>query len=297
VIKATGGGQFDANDKNRYFLAGAPDAFLRGNVAHETILVAVDALGSERARATFDALIETGRYTIFLDSGIYALAMQHAKLYGLSHNEALNLAPENVQGFDQLWKDYHEIVNRFGDRLWGYVELDLGGVDQKRKTRAKLEANGLAPIPVYHPLLDGWDYFDELASGYDRICVGNIVTAPQPTRRRLLATITERKKQYPHLWIHALGLAPNAMLYAYPIESCDSSSWLSGLRWAQGTLDQTGGGSVGRLPQGFRYELGSDSDGETGQRKAMRMGGYVAQFQMENWRNHLAALDREGLRE
>ena len=59
------------------------------------------------------------------------------------------------------------------------------------------ESLGLKPIPVYHPLLDGWDYFDELAAQYDRICFGNIVQAPAATRIRLLHTLWERHRRYP----------------------------------------------------------------------------------------------------
>ena len=57
------------------------------------------------------------------------------------------------------------------------VEVDQGGRENKIKTRARLEKMGLRPIPVYHPLNDGWDYFDYLAENYDRICMGNVVNA------------------------------------------------------------------------------------------------------------------------
>lgn len=120
-----------------------------------------------------------------------------------------------------------------GDRLWGAIELDQGGVEHKPRTRARIEEEfGITPIPVYHPLLDGWDYYDDLASGYDRICFGNLVKASPPLRLRLVHTASERARGYPYLWTHLLGVYPNENVLAMPLRgSCDSSSWLTSERW------------------------------------------------------------------
>jgi hypothetical protein len=171
------------------------------------------------------------RSGLFIDSGVFALANGHAVEHEITMDEALSLAPTEIDGFDELYKRYCSIIETLGDLVWGYIEIDQGGRENKRKTRAKLEAQGFRPIPVYHPFNDGWEYFDELASDYDRICFGNIVQADQETRKRLLATAWERKRKYPHLWIHLLGLSPNERLNAYPIDCCDSSAWLMHVRW------------------------------------------------------------------
>lgn len=128
-----------------------------------------------------------------------------ARAHGLTMDQALSLAPDDIDGFDWLLDRYVRVHDRFADRMWGIIELDQGGADRKRETRAHLRSLGINPIPVYHPMLDGWEYFDELASTNDRICFGNVVQASVPMRHRLLMTAYERKRAYPHLWIHLLG--------------------------------------------------------------------------------------------
>lgn len=82
-----------------------------------------------------------------------------------------------------------------------------------------------------HPFNDGWDYFDELATEYDRMCFGNVVQASQATRVRLLHTMWERRRDYPDLWVHVLGLSANEWCLPCPPDSGDSSSWLNSLRY------------------------------------------------------------------
>ena len=178
----------------------------------------------------FEASIQAGIPT-FLDSGVFYLTNVHKRNHSTSMDEALALAPEEIDNFDWLFDTYVELVNEYGDRLWGYNELDQGGMANKIRMRAKLEDLGLAPIPVYHPINDGWDYFDELAQGYDRICFGNVVQAPPGERRRLLMTAYQRHLKYPDLFIHFLGLTPNELQAGMPFDSADSSMWTYTFRY------------------------------------------------------------------
>ena len=188
----------------------------------------------------FLASIESGCPT-FLDSGVFWLTNQHKKTHGTTMDEALALAPEEIDNFDWLFDVYVEVVKEVGDQLWGYNELDQGGKENKIRTRARLEGMGLRPIPVYHPLNDGWDYFDELAKEYDRICFGNLVQAPPPVRKRLLATAFERHAEYPDLFIHFLGITPNEIQMALPFDSCDSSAWIAIRKFAHSVRFQASG--------------------------------------------------------
>lgn len=200
--------------------------------------------------------------------------------------------PEEMDGFDDLFEKYVSIVRELGDQLWGYIEIDQGGRENKIKTRAKLEALGLHPIPVYHPFNDGWDYFDYLAQRYDRICFGNIVKASAPTRQKLLATAWERHRTYPHLWIHLLGLTPNQWLNALPINSGDSSTWLAPVRWPSFPV-QCDGNSFGQMGEGYRPGLvknGIEPGDEKGSYRAKRLFGYKARMDMLCWRTHLGAM-------
>ena len=131
----------------------------------EFMLLAVNELGTDTMQDEVEHQIDLGKH-VLIDSGVYALAMNHAKDHGLSHNEALGLAPEKVDGFAHLFELYVSVMKRFGAGSWGYIEIHQGGRENKIKTRAKLERLGLRPIPVYHPLNDGWEYFDYLAERY-----------------------------------------------------------------------------------------------------------------------------------
>lgn len=229
-VKATSGGTFDRNEPPIYFLA-SDIRSLKGSKS-DHVLVAVNEIATKKDMDTFEELIDEGR-RVMLDSGIFNLASEHARHNNVTHDEALSMPPEEIDGFDRLWDKYGNIATKYADRLWGLVELDQGGVTNKPRTRAKIEKElGITPIPVYHPLLDGWDYYDKLATEYDRICFGNIVQASPPDRLRLAYTAYERGKQYPYLWTHLLGMTPNQNMLSMPFRgSMDSSSWLTPARW------------------------------------------------------------------
>lgn len=230
TVKRTTGGTFDPNQPSMFFVASNPAQIIRSTIPN--VLVAVNELDTKANRENFDRMLDEGR-KVMLDSGIFNLAMEHVRKHGVTHDEALGMPPDEIDGFDRLWDSYGEVVTTYGSRLWGIVELDQGGVDNKPVTRARIEKEfGITPMPVYHPLLDGWDYYDTLAKGYDRICFGNIVQAAPPHRLRLVHTAFERARQYPYLWTHLLGLYPNQNTLSLRMRgSSDASSWLTPVRW------------------------------------------------------------------
>lgn len=168
--------------------------------------------------------------TVFLDSGVFSLAMQHAKRHKIPHNEALNTPIAELDGWNDHLDWYMDVCLSLKDSLWGYVELDLGGTEQKIKTRTWLEAQGLRPIPVWHPLTDGIDYGEYLMMRYDRICVGNLVKSDSAVRLRILRMMAH-VKQHRETWIHALGLSADPMALSFPINSLDATSWMSEIMW------------------------------------------------------------------
>lgn len=288
------GGEFNKNDDNLCFLAGNTPRITHGAPGHNYFLVAVNELVSENNFLHLEGWLTEGK-KVFIDSGVFNLTMEHVRHHPeISMDDALALAPEKIDGFDDLFERYIEVIRKYGDRSWGYIELDQGGRKNKIKTRAKLEKMGLRPIPVYHPLNDGWDYFDYLAERYDRICFGNVVQANKHERLRLVATAWERHRKYPDLWIHLLGLTPNQWLYALPINSADSSSWLSVVRWS-GYKEQACGVSIGDLPGDFRYRLASNSRSEVGSHKSAGISAYGASIAQRNWRNHIKSLTKLGV--
>lgn len=289
----TGGGTYDPKDTHIYFIASGAERLFVAHPYHDYLLIAVNELEGELSLSYFEEILLVPKKKVFLDSGVYNLATQHAKRHHITMDEALCADPETIDGFSSLFTSYVALVKKYEDRLWGYIEIDQGGKENKKKTRKKLESLGLRPIPVYHPFNDGWDYFDELAGQYDRICFGNIVKATSKDRKHLIATAWERKRNYPDLWIHFLGLTPNQWLNAFPMSSGDSSSWLSSLRWSHFSC-YCDGQSLGEMGEAYQYILGEKSDHIAGSRKALAFSGYVANMNTRCWRAHLALLEQEG---
>jgi hypothetical protein len=267
-VKQTSGGSYDPLDRHVYFFASFPSyIYDLDTTITPHVLVAVNELKSEEEIKVFDELIKSGK-KVMLDSGIFNLANAHAHRHGMTHNEALNLAPTDIDGFDSLYDRYCSIITKYKDQLWGAVELDQGGRRNKVVTRAKLESDipGFIPIPVYHPLGDGWDYFDELAQNYDRICCGNIVQAPTPDRIRLAHLFHERAKKYPYLWTHVLGYTPVGTTVSIPPQgSCDSSTWTGPMRWGlQSTKANAFLTNIGSLNFDDRFNRDLNASEESG---------------------------------
>lgn len=289
----TGGRTFNPNEDRVYFLASSSGTLDLVTDCYDHLLIAVNELKSDSNTTILEGWLDAGK-RVFIDSGIFNLTNEHAKANNVSMNDALALAPEDIDGFDELWTRYVHIAKKYGERSWGYIELDQGGRENKIRTRAKLEGLGLRPIPVYHPLNDGWDYFDHLAENYDRICFGNIVQADAETRKRLVATMWERHRKYPHLWIHLLGMTPGPLLIGFPSNSADSSSWLTGIRWSSGNNEFSCLRRIGDLPQDFRYKLGSEPASPEGRDKYTRFAAYQYRMHMNNWREALGEYARLG---
>lgn len=273
AIKKTGG-TWDRTHWPVYFVAADVGTLDSGFACSTHMLAAVNQLNSARDLSTVIKFMDAGR-SVLIDSGVYELSTRHAEAHGLSMNEALALAPARVDGFNDLYSRYCTLMQQLGDRAWGYIEIDQGGMDNKIKTRARLEAAGLRPIPVYHPINDGWDYFDFLAKRYDRICFGNVVMADIGARKRLIATAWERRRKYPHLWIHALGMTPSETTTAFPINSCDSSTWISSVRWGQHRA-MIANGTPSELGLPFVYDQKADPQSGRGHEKSRLMCAYDA---------------------
>jgi hypothetical protein len=290
----TGGGRYDPTDKPLYFISSNTDRLRQAGPMHDSILVAVNELRGEKDRQIVQGFFAGGA-KILLDSGIFNLGMQHGRAHDLGFYEVLQLAPEQIDGFGKLEDAYTQLVTAYADQLWGYVELDQGGMHNKIRMRAKFEAKGLRPIPVYHPLVDDPSYFDYLGQRYDRICIANVVQSPIEVRRRILATVWEKKRRYPELWVHVLGYTPDPLLSAYPFESADSSTFLAAMRWGL-ALDRAFGKPLD-LRRGFVPGLlseGVSQDHPRGNNKATRLAGMLSDAQERIWSHSLHRLDELG---
>lgn len=278
TVTRTTGGKWNPQDPNL--------AFLAGNVQDHKIaqnpctLIAVNEL-----RPSHDALLDEwcDKRRVLLDSGIFALTMGYARRRGIHLFQALTLAPEEVAGFGELWDRYCELVTRYADRLWGVIELDQGGAEHKPRTRERItRETGVVPIPVYHPLGDGWDYYDTLAATHDRVCFANLAKATTPARLRLTWTAVERARAYPHLWTHLLGVTPSTNLLSMGLRgSVDSSAWLSTVRWSSSWRSWALLDRMADFPVGMTYRRGTGDDEHVGHRKAKALVAAQSRFQQE----------------
>jgi len=283
------GGVWDPNEKNVYFLATSPSSFKRDEVDkfYDHILCAVNEIKNADDEQYILDCVSKGK-RLFIDSGVFNLTNQHARNNNMTMDQVLSMSPEELDGFDALFDKYIRIVKEIGEKAWGYIEIDQGGMANKIKTRDKLHGLGFNPIPVYHPLVDGWDYFDYLAERYDRICLGNIVQAQNETRKRILATMWERKRKYPNLWIHCLGLTPNEHCLAFPLSSADSSSWISTTRWMTMSTRACLKAWDAVEEKVFRYDL---KDPEKAAKKTVQMSAANCAADLINWRQYISDVE------
>lgn len=285
---ATGGGTFDPTERPIYFLACVPVVAEHAFEQTPYILLPLNKLMDATGLACLERLLDGGA-RILLDSGIFWLANEHAKAHGLSMDQALSAPPEEVDGFAELWDHYLRVVRRFEERLWGYIELDQGGAHNTRRTRERLLAEGLRPIPVYHPLNDGWDYFDELAEGHDRVCFGNVVKANRTDRAQLCATAYERTRRHPGLWVHLLGIGTGPYSLEFPTSSCDASSWIYPVAFGLNMTAMMGVPWNNRDPA-MLYDPDQPAGSEAGYHKAERVAAMEAAFFNRGWAEHQAGL-------
>jgi hypothetical protein len=290
------GGTWDPTERFIHFLVCEHNGGQQAESVKQypSLLVPMDRLDGG-PDAALEEMLDSGQ-KIMLDSGVYALASDHARRHGIGVNDALALPPEQIEGFEENYRRYVSVVNRYGSRLWGYVEIDQGPTEQKRRTRARLHAEGLAPIPVYHPLSDGFEYFDELASGHDRVCWSNLARSGDDMRWRIAAMAFERARLiYPDVWIHYLGLGLTPIFNAYSPDSADSSTWQNVLRWS-GYREQSMLALFSYMPTNWKYLLGDNKDeSPTSDRQALRMAVNGQLVRDGAWRHWQLRLEEEGL--
>lgn len=282
-VKRTGGGTFDPDEGPVNFVAATAHDAIDAVTLATHVLVALNELESPNQIKAFEDLLNTGRHKVFLDSGIYAINAAYMR----EHPEeklSMRIPPDEMPGFHELRAKYVETVKRYEDRLWGYVELDQGGYLYKPTTRAALEAEGVRPIPVFHPMIDPPEYFDFLASQYDRICVG--VPRHQFLRKRLYNTVWQRWQPFRHRlrWIHALGFSPSHLARALPFSSYDSSTWAEPMRWGV-MREHADGKQFSQLPKDFLYSYEAAPESDRGSNKATRIAMIAPHMQQHALRH------------
>jgi hypothetical protein len=219
---------------------------------------------------------------LMIDSGVFSLANAEAKKRGATFEEGLKLKLADIEKGEQYLADYFAMCHAVKEKVWGYVEIDLGGREEKIKTRERFHKEGLCPIPVYHPLLDGTEYLHYLCDNYDRICVSNLVQSSYETRSVLTAFVYEhiaRRPKNKRPFIHYLGVSPGQAHFPHNcLGSCDSSTWAMGRRFGiekTMTFSQLVPCVSADGQHRYTAKIGSEEGYENSQR-----------FQMMNWGMH-----------
>lgn len=256
-LKLTGG-RWNPEGAFRFFCsiplrAQCPQTCFRVSRSH---LFTPDRMSSGAGLRSIVEGVKAGESTMLIDSGVFGIANAAAKATGRPIDQCFGMPYRSLVGWEAHWKRWTKVLSQLKDDCWGYVEIDLGGVEGKRETRAWMEEQGFAPIPVFHALADPWEYFEELASTYDRIAIGNLVHASDTLRFRILRRVAEARTGLPVRWIHALGMAPYPSFLSAPTESCDASSPSAPLIYCLPMKDSSAMGLRSCDSFGYRHEEG-----------------------------------------
>jgi hypothetical protein len=212
---------------------------------------------------------------VLVDSGAFTLVMAYVKANGgnpqaVFSADSTTTTPEFIH-LDNL---YRRFLHKFGSRLWGYIEMDVGTTQKRRETRASYIAEGLKPIPVFRPGADGWEYFEELLGSYDRVCFGGAVKMSRSARTLMLYEASKIMHRYPHCSVHVLGSKPSRELTSLGFHTSDSTTYLNLGRYALVSKLHAGGRIYYRESALLRDFSSGAPDGVSPARVAQLLGAY-----------------------
>lgn len=144
----------------------------------------------------------------------------------------------NKKGHKVDWDEYITNYASFIDKhdIEHFFELDIDsivGLKEVERLRYKLEKlTNKQCIPVWHKSR-GKDYWLRMVKDYSYVAIGGIVTKEiMPREYRFFPWfLSEARKQ--DCKVHGLGFTNMKGLRKYPFYSVDSTSWLSGQKFAK----------------------------------------------------------------
>lgn len=124
--------------------------------------------------------------------------------------------------------DYVAFIRKNKKYFEAYINLDvIGNAEASWENQKIMEAEGLAPMPVFHYGED-WSYLERCLQ-YDYFGLGGIANAGSNVRIPFLSECFERTcddKGMPRSKVHGLGMTSFTLMRKFPFYSVDSSSWL-----------------------------------------------------------------------
>lgn len=268
-------GNFSAQDKGLYFLA-ADFTFFKWD-AYPNVLIPIDVIRDSDIEA-LERMHSKG-IRVMIDSGVYSFVTRLARSEHMTFADVLKIPVTKLDGFDLLVSNYLMMAHKIIRYVWGIVEIDLGGEVGKVETRKRIEDSGIVPMPVYHCFVDSLEYGAGLMESYDRICVGNIVDASRAERLRILEKL--RRVKPDECFAHLLGYSIDPVQWAYGFDSCDTSTWLSNVRWAQ-LKDRACFSVIGAPADKYIYRLKNNDQWNS----SVRLSQAMVNVSMLNYEKH-----------
>lgn len=128
---------------------------------------------------------------------------------------------------------YIDFINKHKDKIEVYCVLDvIKDPKGTMENQIYMESKGLKPLPVFHVGADFKELLN-LIKRYDYIALGGLVpySMNKPFLESYLDTVFYHVQN--KVKLHGFGLNAEWAWKKYPFYSVDSSSWLSGGRFAQ----------------------------------------------------------------
>lgn len=198
---------------------------------------------------------------ILLDPDLHSLRRTAVYATGRSYRSVLGDEPEALAGYAERFDRYVAVLERIGDRVWGYLGIDQGSVSARAIAQAALEGAGFQPIPTAHALGGSRDleYLAELADVHDRVALSGMDALSAGARQKVLARLwasTHGRRAR----VHISRASIDRLMLAYPFASYDTADPL------RSYFDSSA------LPAGLRALDGPLVDSDThGRRKLMRV--------------------------
>lgn len=140
--------------------------------------------------------------------------------------------------------EYIKYIKKHIKEISVYANLDVIG-DPKAtwKNQEIMEAEGLSPLPVYHPRSDPIKFLYRCLDNYEFFAVGGIAHkgVTGSIRREILDgvwNLLTYDDGMPKAKIHGFGVTDTVLIHRYPWYSVDSSSWVYRGRYGMIVLPQ-----------------------------------------------------------
>ena len=151
------------------------------------------------------------RPTVFADSGGFS-----------AHNIGADVSLDVYAEWCARWTD--------AGVLDCYANLDvIGDAEATWQNQQRMEAEGLAPLPVFHGG-EPWEYLDRYLAAYPYVCLGGMVASSKTAVVRWLVEC-HRRARAAGVVLHGFGQTDRSIVRQVPFYTVDSSSWGYGHRF------------------------------------------------------------------